>query len=144
MGYSISGQLVDSSNKPIEFATIYTSDSSGKPLIGSKNTQSDEKGKWSLNGIEDSDYITATIVGYNKITFPAKSIVPIDLTGFGNPIRVVKKVLKEDVKTMLEETPIVSKRVIYKEKKTGKYIAIASLGLLLISASVILLNKNLS
>lgn len=144
MGYSISGQLVDSSNKPIEFATIYTSDSSGKPLIGSKNTQSDEKGRWSLNGVEDSDYITITMVGYNKNIFPAKSVVPVDISGVGMPIRIIKKTLKEDVQTMLADVPIVSKRVIYKEKKTGKYIAIASLGLLLISASVILLNKNLS
>lgn len=140
MGYTISGQLVDTSNKPIEFATIYTSDSSGKPLIGSKNTQSDEKGKWILNGVEDSNYITITMVGYNKNIFPAKSIVPINIMGV--PVRTIKNTLKEDAQTILEETPIISKRVIKKEIKLGKYIAIVSLGVALISASILLLNKK--
>lgn len=144
MGYKVMGQLVDTSNKPIEFATIYTSDSSGKPLSGSKNTQSDEKGKWSLNGVEDSNYITITMVGYNKNIFPAKSVIPIDISGVGMPIRIIKKTLKEDAQTILADVPIVSKRVIKKEKKLGKYIAIVSLGVVLISASILLLNKKLS
>ena len=84
------------------------------------------------------------MVGYNKNIFPAKSVIPIDLTGMGMPIRIIKKTLKEDAQTILADVPIVSKRVIKKEKKLGKYIAIASLGVVLISASILLLNKKLS
>jgi hypothetical protein len=141
MSVLVSGQLVDGQNKPIEFAVVYTSDSSGKPLPNSKNAQTDDKGKWVLNGVGDNDYITARLVGFNQKTIPVKSIVPIMISGF--PVRMTKITLSEDVKTILEEAPIFAKKVVYKEKKLGKYIAIASAGLLLITITTLVLNKKL-
>lgn len=142
MAYSVSGQLVDGKGTPIEFAIVYTSDASGKPIVGSKNAQTDEKGKWVLSGVNDSDYITASIVGYNKKIIPAKSIVPVNIMGL--PMRAIQMKLTEDVKTILPEAEIASIKVpLQKEKKLGKYIAIASIGIILISATVLILNKKL-
>lgn len=142
MAYSVSGQLVDGKGTPIEFAIVYTSDASGKPIVGSKNAQTDEKGKWVLSGVNDADYITASIIGYNKKTVSAKSIVPVNIMGV--TMRAIQMKLTDDVKTILPEAEIVSVKIpIQKEKKLGKYIAIVSIGIVLISATVLILNKKL-
>lgn len=124
MGYRVSGQLVDNLGNPIEFGTVYTSDSKGKPLPNAKTATTDDKGRWTLDGVNDSDYITGRMVGLIPKTFPAKSIVPVDFSGA--IVRAIKLTLNQDVKTSIPEIKIEDKKVVYQEKKLGKYIMIGS------------------
>ena len=140
MPYTVSGQLVDKDKKPVEFAIVYTSDSSGKPISGSKNATTDDKGRWVLNGVNDSDYITGSSVGFNKKIISAKSIVPVNLGGI--PVRTIQMTLPEDTKTVLTEVPVESKKVTIKPNYTGRYIMIAGAGLLLLTGAMFIMAKN--
>jgi hypothetical protein len=112
MRYQVTGRLVDSEKKPIEFGLVYISDASGKPKVGGKNTQTDDKGRWSLLGVEDSDYITGSMVGYDKKTISAKSIVPVNVTGV--PVRSIQITLNDTASAKLEEVKVESKKVTIK------------------------------
>ncbi len=140
MPYTVTGQLVDKDKQPIEFAIVYTSDANGKPITGSKNATTDDKGKWILNGVEDSDFITGSSVGYNKKIISAKSIVPVNL--MGTTIRTIQMTLPDSVQNTLVEVPVVSNKVTIKPNNTGKYVMIASTGLLLLTATMFIIAKN--
>jgi hypothetical protein len=140
MAYSVSGQLVDKDGQPIGFALVYTSDSNGKPLSGSKNTTTDDKGRWVLTGVDDSDYITGSSVGYAKKTVSANSIIPINFGG--NLIRTTKITLPDDVKATLDEVPIKAKKITIKPNNVGKYVMIGSAGLLLVTGIMFIVAKS--
>lgn len=140
MAYQVTGQLVDSDNKPIEFGVVYISDANGKPKAGGKNAQTDDKGKWSLSGVEDSDYITASMVGLNKKTIPAKSIIPVNVMGF--PVRSIKISLTDSASAMLQPVTVENKKVTIKPNNLGKYIMIGGAGLLLLTGVVFIIGKS--
>ena len=77
--YTLIGKIVDTDNKPIEFGSIYTSDSKGNPTSRVKSTTSDDKGRWKLEGINDTDFITAQFVGFDKKTISAKSNIKVPI-----------------------------------------------------------------
>lgn len=142
MSYTVSGRLVDKDKQPIEFGVVYTSDSSGKPIAGSKNYTTDDKGRWVLNGVKDSDYITGTMVGFNKKTISAKSVIPIPNMITGIPQRMIQITLADDSQATLAEVPVISKKVTIKPKNIGKYIAIGGASLLLITGIMFFVGKS--
>jgi hypothetical protein len=145
MAYQVTGQLVDSEKKPIEFGLVYISDASGKPKSGGKNTQTDDKGKWSLLGVEDSDYITGSMVGYDKKTVSAKSIKPIYLSCIQAPCPVIRSIqitLNDTASAKLEEVKIESKKVVIKPNNLGKYIMIGGAGMLLLTGALFIIGKS--
>ncbi|MBK7362985.1 MAG: hypothetical protein IPJ01_11875 [Micavibrio sp.] len=142
MSYTVSGRLVDKDKQPIEFGIVYTSDSSGKPIAGSKNYTADDKGRWILNGVKDTDYITGTMVGFNKKTISAKSIVPIPNPITGISQRMIQITLPDDAQATLSEIPVISKKVTTNPKNIGKYIAIGGAGLLLITGIMFFVSKS--
>lgn len=142
MSYTVSGRLVDKDKQPIEFGVVYTSDSSGKPIAGSKNYTADDKGRWILNGVNDTDYITGTMVGFNKKTIPAKSIIPIPNPITGIYQRMIQITLPDDSQATLAEVPVISKKVTIKPKNIGKYIMIGGVGLLLVTGIMFFVSKS--
>jgi len=140
MGYTVTGQLADKSGQPLEFGVVYTSDSSGKPIASSKNTTTDDKGRWMLKDINDSDYITGTYVGYNKKTIPAKSIIPINIMGVTQ--RSIRITLPESVDSTLQEVVVESKKITIKPKNIGKYIMIGGGVFLLLTGIMLVVAKN--
>lgn len=144
MAYIVLGRLVDGDNKPLEFATVYVSDASGKPKTGGSSTTTDDKGRWKLDKVSDNDYITATYVGFKKKTIPTKTIVPVPNVITGIPERMIQIKLTSDVQTKLPDIVVSSTQVIKKEKKIGKYLIIGGISLAIIaSAFIILKNKKL-
>ena len=79
MAYTLIGKIIDTDNSPIEFGSIYTSDSKGNPTSRVKSTTADDKGRWKLEGINDTDFITGQFVGFDKKTVSAKSNVKIPI-----------------------------------------------------------------
>jgi hypothetical protein len=140
MAYQVTGQLVDSEKKPIEFGLVYISDANGKPKAGGKNTQTDDKGKWSLLGVEDSDYITGSMVGLNKKTIPAKSIIPINVMGV--PVRSIQIILTDSASAMLQPVTVENKKVTIKPNNLGKYIMIGGAGMLLLTGVMFIIGKS--
>jgi hypothetical protein len=140
MAYQVTGKLVDSEKNPIEFGLVYISDASGKPKAGGKNTQTDDKGRWSLLGVIDSDYITASMVGYDKKTVSSKSIVPVNVMGV--PVRSIQITLNDTASAKLEEVKIESKKVIVKPNNLGKYIMIGGAGMLLLTGVLFIIGKS--
>lgn len=155
MSYSIQGKVVADLDlkKPIEFALVYTSDKTGKPVTPSKNTQTDDKGFWKLNDLNDTDFITIRNLGYKMKTFSAKDVPNVSLSDFLPPQRNILTALKYDDALNLDEVKIEADRVIptkivvakdeFKIKAPkmnyGVYIAIG--GILLI-ATAFMLNKK--
>lgn len=143
MSYTVSGRLVDKDKQPIEFGIVYTSDSSGKPIAGSKQYTTDDKGRWILNGVKDSDYITGTMVGFNKKIIPAKSIIPIPNPITGIVQRVFQITLPDDsALSNLNEISVTTKKVTIKPKNIGKYVMIGGASLLLITGIMFFVAKN--
>lgn len=145
MAYQVTGQLVDSEKKPIEFGLVYISDANGKPKAGGKNTQTDDKGKWSLLGVEDSDYITGSMVGLDKKTISAKSIVPITLNCITSPCPVIRSIqitLNDSASAKLEEVKVENKKVTIKPNNLGKYIMIGGAGMLLLTGVMFIIGKS--
>ena len=65
---NLKGLILDD-KKPIEFAVIYRSDINGKLITNPTLTsKSDENGFWILNGLSNTDYITARLLGYDTKT----------------------------------------------------------------------------
>ena len=155
MGYSIQGRVLDSDLKifkPIEFALIYTSDKGGKPITPSKNTQTDEKGFWKLNDLNDTDFITVRNLGYQMKTFLAKDVPNVSLNEYLPPQRNILTYLKPDDNFNLDEIKIEADREFPKIVVTENQIKINTpktnygvyivVGGLLLIATAFILNKQ--
>jgi hypothetical protein len=79
MAKKIYGFVKNEINQPVEFAVVYTSDKNGKP-VGGKSTQSDEKGRFSIDAINDSDFLTASMTGLKPSTVKASSAINVPST----------------------------------------------------------------
>ena len=142
MGYTVIGRLIDKDKNPIEFAQVYTSDSNGKPIAGSKSAETDLQGRWRLNDVNDSDYITGTMVMFNKKTIPAKSIVAIPNPITGVSQRAINLTLSDSVGSNIKEVVVKSTKVTVKPKNVGKYIMIGGVSLLLLTGIILLVKKK--
>ena len=148
MPYSIKGKVIDGDKNPIPFALVYTSDSKGKPVTPSKNTETDDKGFWKLDGINDTDFITVRNLGYKMKTFAAKDVPNVSLNEFMPAQRSVVTALQPDESLNLAEVKIEADRVFPKKEDVipkkknnyGLYLLIA--GVLLIATSLILNKKT--
>jgi hypothetical protein len=146
MSYSIQGKVIDTDKNPIQFAVVYTSDASGKPVTPSKNTQTDDKGFWKLNDLNDTDIITIRNVGYKMKTFSAKNVPNVSLNEFMPTQRSVVTTLQYDVN--LEEVKIEAEKIPKKEdakkpkKKKNPYPLIIIGGLFIIATAIILYKKT--
>lgn len=156
MSYSIQGKVVADLDlkKPIEFALVYTSDKTGKPVTPSKNTQTDDKGFWKLNDLNDTDFITIRNLGYKMKTFSAKDVPNVSLSDFLPPQRNILTALKYDDALNLDEVKIEADRVIPKKeeakkdvvipnkKNYGLYVLIAGIAGVLLITTALILNKK--
>ena len=149
MAYTVFGKVVDGQNIPIPFALVFTSDASGKPLTPSKNTQTDDNGKWKLDGLNDTDYITIRMVGLKPQTFLAKTATSIPVIGMSGVFqRVVATTLKPDESANLKEIEVVSPKYVPPEptpKPKPNYLLYTLVGgllLLVVAGTIYYVNKN--
>jgi hypothetical protein len=145
MAYSVFGKVVDGQNIPIPFALVFTSDANGKPLTPSKNTQTDDNGKWKLDGLNDTDYITVRMVGLKPQTFLAKTATSIPVIGMSGVFqRVVATTLKPDESANLKEIEIVSPKYVPPKPKPNYllYTLVGGLLLLVVAGTIYYVNKN--
>jgi hypothetical protein len=92
----LTGQVLDSSNKPLEKAVVYVSDSKGKPK-GANSFNTDNLGRWTLN-LDKSDYVTARLVGYKQTTMPVSAYKVIPAPPMSNipPVNALVIKMKRD------------------------------------------------
>ncbi len=145
MAYTLIGKIVDSDNNPIEFGSIYTSDSKGNPTSKVKSTTADDKGRWKLEGINDTDFITGQFVGFDKKTVSAKSNVkvPIPFSNAFSRNLIVKLPLSKSGSLSEVEVTVTEPKI--KQKKSmplGKYVAIGGGALVLIGVIALIISKK--
>jgi hypothetical protein len=142
MSYTVTGRLIDKDKNPIEFAKVFTSDSNGKPIAGTKFTETDLQGRWKLDGIKDSDFITGQMVGFKKKTISAKSIITIPNFITGIPQRSINITLDSSEQAALPEVAVEGKKITIKPSNIGKYIIFGSIGILAITGIILLIRKK--
>ena len=76
MAKKIFGRVLDNENKAVEFATVFVSDSNGKP-IGNVATNTDDKGRFVFNSLNDADHVTARRVGLKPTTVSVSRAVNV-------------------------------------------------------------------
>ena len=104
----IFGFVKDENKKPLEFVTVFKSDANGKP-IGNLSTSTDEKGRWNLDGLTNSDYVTARIVGFEPTTLPITKVVQIP-DELGGKMSILNIPLKQNLATTLQEFEVVAEK----------------------------------
>lgn len=145
MAYTVFGKVVDGQNNPIPFALVFTSDASGKPLTPSKNTQTDDNGKWKLDGLNDADYVTIRMVGLKPQTFLAKTATSIPVIGMAGLFqKVVSTTLKPDESAILKEIEVVSPKYVKPPSKPNylMYVLVGGLLLLVVAGTMYYIDKN--
>ena len=145
MAYTVFGKVVDGQNNSVPFALVFTSDANGKPLTPSKNTQTDDNGKWKLDGLNDADYVTVRMVGLKPQTFLSKTATSIPVIGMAGLFqRVVSTTLKPDESAILKEVEVVSPKYIKPKDKPNyaKYLLIGGLLLLVVGATIYYTSNN--
>jgi hypothetical protein len=96
MAKKIFGRVVNDKNEAVEFATVFLSDANGKP-IGNVATNTDDKGRFVFNSLNDTDYVTAQMVGLKPTTVSVKSAVNIPSTLGNMPTLAIKMPPSEGV-----------------------------------------------
>lgn len=145
MAYTLIGKIIDTDNNPIEFGSIYTSDSKGNPLKSIKSTTADDKGRWKLEGINDTDFITGQFVGFDKKTVSAKSNVKIPIpfsNAFSRNLIIKLPLSKSGSLSEVEVTVIEPKIATKKPMALGKYVAIGA-GVLVLIGVIALISKKI-
>lgn len=144
MAYTLIGKIIDTDNNPIEFGSIYTSDSKGNPLKSIKSTTADDKGRWKLEGINDTDFITGQFVGFDKKTVSAKSNVKIPIpfsNAFSRNLIIKLPLSKSGSLSEVEVTVTEPKIATKKPMALGKYVAIGAGALVLIGVIALISKK---
>ena len=145
MAYTLIGKIIDTDNNPIEFGSIYTSDSKGNPLKSIKSTTADDKGSWKLEGINDTDFITGQFVGFDKKTISAKSNVKIPIP-FSNAFfrnLIIKLPLSKSGNLSEVEVTVTEPKIATKKPMAlGKYVAIGA-GVLVLIGVIALISKKI-
>ena len=117
MAKKIYGRVVNNTNEAVEFEVVYLSDSKGKP-IGNVNTQTDSKGRFVFNSLEDTDFLTAQMVGLKPTTVSVKSAINIP-TPMGNmPTLAIKMPPSEG--TNLQEITVTAPKIEPKKEEPKK------------------------
>jgi hypothetical protein len=145
MAYTLIGKIVDTDNNPIEFGSVYTSDSKGNPLKSIKSTTADDKGRWKLEGINDTDFITGQFVGFDKKTFSAKSNVKVPIpfsNAFSRNLIIKLPLSKSGSLSEVEVTVTEPKIATKKPMALGKYVAIGG-GVLVLIGAIALISKKI-
>lgn len=145
MAYTLIGKIVDTDNNPIEFGSVYTSDSKGNPLKSIKSTTADDKGRWKLEGINDTDFITGQFVGFDKKTVSAKSNVKVPIpfsNAFSRNLIIKLPLSKSGSLSEVEVTVTEPKIATKKPMALGKYVAIGG-GVLVLIGAIALISKKI-
>jgi hypothetical protein len=73
------GQVIDSAtSKPIEFAKVYISNISAKPIIRSGySAETDSNGRFTLNNVTENDFISTQMVSYETKIVSVKKALTI-------------------------------------------------------------------
>ena len=101
--------LVTENNKPVEFATVFRSDANGKP-IGNLATTGDDKGRWQLDGLLPTDYVTARMVGLEPSTISVSNAVNIPDTITGIPMTMLNIPMKQSASSTLNEVVVTAEK----------------------------------
>jgi hypothetical protein len=107
---TVYGRVVDEDNKPIEFATVFLSDSNGKPIQPSKNTTTDSNGRFKLDNLNDTDYITMSYVGLSNKTVSVKDAINLP-DAFGNAIPTILAKMVTDPAVDLAEVTVTAPKI---------------------------------
>jgi len=145
MAYTLIGKIIDSENNPIEFGSIYTSDSKGNPTSRVKSTTADDKGRWKLEGINDTDFITGQFVGFDKKTVSAKSNIKVPIpfsNAFSRNLIIKLPLSKSGSLSEVEVTVTEPKIATKKPMALGKYVAIGA-GVLVLIGVIALISKKI-
>lgn len=112
---TILGKITDSNGSPIEFATVYVSDSKGSPVVPNRNTSTDANGNYKLVNVNESDYITARQVGLTPTTIAANKMVKVPvinpLGGSSISVPTLNITLKQNVESSLPEIEVTANKV---------------------------------
>jgi hypothetical protein len=102
----LTGQVLDSSNKPLKGAIVYLSDSTGKPK-GANSSTTDDKGRYRLT-VAKTDFVTARLVGYEQRTLPASSSILIPSAPMSNlpPMNALTFKLNQSSESNLPEVEV--------------------------------------
>ena len=105
----IFGLVTDEQKKPVEFATVFKSDANGKP-IGNVATTGDDKGRWTLDGLLPTDFVTARMVGLEPKTMSVSSAVKIPDMVTGIPMTVLNIPMKQSASNVLQEVVVTAEK----------------------------------
>lgn len=83
-------------------ANVYVSDSKGKLLTPTKGTSTDFDGKFRLDDLKPSDYVSMRFVGYNTLTYKVSDL--------GSGVTISKEFLMQPSTAELEEFAVVEYR----------------------------------
>lgn len=140
MSYNIRGKVFDENKVVLPFATIYVSDSKGGHSLHAKNTASDIDGNWVLKDVNDSDFITARMLGYEPETISVKSIPAlIKLSPVRDGEKKLNITLKQGEGTKLSEFEVVAER---DKKSYSKYYILGGFLFLLIIGTTVYIAKK--
>ena len=140
---NILGKVLDESDSPVEFATVYVSDSKGSPVQPNRNATTDEKGNYKLDNVTETDHITARQVGLMPTTRLANKVVKMSAVNpFGGLITIptLNFKLKQDPLNTLSTVEITAKKP---KSNVLKYGLIASSLLLLVAGVSYAVKKKL-
>ncbi len=133
----LKGKIFDvATNEPLFGVNIFVSDKDGKLLTPIKGTASDPDGKYILDAINTTGYVTVSSVGYETMTYPI--LAPTNSITQGMNFGLKQKTNELAEFTIIEEAP---KPLIVKKDNKKVY---AVVGICLVSFLIgTLIYKNL-
>ena len=101
--------LVTENKKPVEFATVFRSDANGKP-VGNLATTTDDKGRWQLDGLLPTDYVTARMIGLEPSTISVSKAVNMPDLITGIPMTILNIPIKQSASATLDEVVVTAEK----------------------------------
>ena len=111
---NVFGKVVDADGTPVEFATVFVSDSKGSPVTPNRNTSTDTKGSYKLEGVKESDFISVRYVGLNPITIAASKVIKVPLLMIGSATSYIPTLnisMKQSDSNTLGTVEVIAKKV---------------------------------
>jgi len=108
MAKKIYGRVVNEKNEGVEYANVVLTDSKGKQ-VGNVGTTTDDKGRFVFNSLNDTDFLTAVMVGLKPTTVSVKSAINIPSPTGNMPTLAIKMPPSEG--TNLQEVVVTAPKI---------------------------------